>query len=520
MSEPSRPSLADLLRRVDALVRETGISTLSLQTELEGLRYDIAVHRLPPPVEPAGAPRSHSAALLASLPLALLSLNADGLIVEANAQAAALLGGAPGDAIGTSLASYVHPQDRDTFHRHCCEAWASRQARVACEVALVRQGGAATPVLLESIRLSLGDGGDVLSIVLTDVSPRRMMERRLHTTERDLRAAIDAARVTVWEWDIATNEVRWSDGVEQIFGLARGTFAGTMEAYRTLVEPDDLPRIDAALAAALDRDEPYHVEHRIRWPDSQTRWLQCHGLVIRDGQGRPLRMFGTVVDVTDRVRMEQALRDRLATSNARLLSAQEEERRRIARELHDDHCQQIVSLVLQLELVRKAHPRLEELPSIIQALKDLLQDLRYLVQGLHPPLLERQGLVAALRHHVGLFRARTGLSIRLSAGALPPLLPDQALCLFRVVQEALQNIVKHAAATDVLIDVRATPTAVVLTIQDNGRGYDVEAVLSSAAGLGLLGMRERVEQQRGTLTFMSAPGKGTTVTVRLPLSQG
>jgi PAS domain S-box-containing protein len=343
--------------------------------------------------------------------------------------------------------------------------------------------------------------------------------RRLKTTERDLQVAIDTARLTVWEWDIATHEVRWSDGVQKIFSLAPGSFPGTMEAYRALILPEDLPTVQSALDAALRQEAPYSVEHRIRWPDGQIRWLQCHGIVIRDTAGAPLRMFGTVVDVTDRVRTEQALRERLAASNARLLSAQEEERRRLARELHDDHCQQIVSVVLQLEMVRKAHPDVAELAPIIQDLKDLLQDIRTLVQGLHPPLLERQGLVPALRHHLDACRARSGLSIRFTASPIEGLTSEQALCLFRVAQEALHNVVKHAQASGVIVDLRMTATAVLLTVQDNGRGYDVERVLASAAGLGLLGMRERVEQQHGTLTFTSAPGKGTTVTARLPIRQ-
>lgn len=338
------------------------------------------------------------------------------------------------------------------------------------------------------------------------------------TTEMDLQAALDAAHMTVWEWDVAGDKVRWSAGVEKLFGVAPGAFPGDFDAYRSLVFPDDLPAVQSALDAALEHNAPYSVEHRIRWPDGHIRWLHCHGIVLRDDRGRPRRMFGTVADVTERVRGEQALRDRLAASNARLLSAQEEERRRLARELHDHHCQQIVSLLLQLEMLRKTHPHLDALSPIVQDLKDLLQDIRYLVQGLHPPLLERQGLAAALQHHIEAWRARTGLSIRLTVAPVDRLSADQALCLFRVVQEALHNVVKHAEASEVAVDLRTTPTAVLLTIQDNGRGFDVDRVLSTAAGLGLLGMRERVEQQRGTLTFTSAPGHGTTVTARLPIN--
>jgi signal transduction histidine kinase len=176
-------------------------------------------------------------------------------------------------------------------------------------------------------------------------------------------------------------------------------------------------------------------------------------------------------------------------------------------------------VILHCEMLRRSHPgSMQDIEPIVRQLKDLLEDIRYLVQGLHPPLLERQGLVEAIHHHVELCRVRTGLDITFHSPPLPSLSSDHALCLFRIVQEGLQNSIKHAAATEIGIEIRQTPTAMVLTVRDNGRGFNVGEMLASASGLGLLGMRERVEQLHGTLTFTSAPHQGTTVTARLPLS--
>jgi PAS domain S-box-containing protein len=133
----------------------------------------------------------------------------------------------------------------------------------------------------------------------------------LERSEERLRRALDAGRVGTWEWNILTNEVSWSDGVEKMFGLETGSFQGTFDAYRALIYPDDLPVLDDSVKRAFEQDIPYTFEHRLTWPDGEIRWLLGQGQVFRDSDGRPVSMRGTVLDITDRKRAEEAIRDRL-----------------------------------------------------------------------------------------------------------------------------------------------------------------------------------------------------------------
>ncbi len=136
-----------------------------------------------------------------------------------------------------------------------------------------------------------------------DITERKHTEQALRRSEEHLRHALRAARVGTWEWNIQTNEVFWSDSVEEIFGLPEGSFEGSYQAYLDLIYPEDRAEVEDKIGRALDHDEPYTVEHRIVWPDGAVRWLAGDGRAFKEG-GRAVRMAGTVVDITDRKQAE------------------------------------------------------------------------------------------------------------------------------------------------------------------------------------------------------------------------
>ncbi len=148
---------------------------------------------------------------------------------------------------------------------------------------------------------------------------RLQAEEVLFKNEELLRLGLNAAKVGTWEWKIDTNEVNWSEGVEIIFGLSPGSFDGNYESYRKLIYPDDLPKIEQAITAALESDEHYRVEHRITWPDGSLRWIAGQGEVFRNADGKPVRMLGTVMDITDQKNAQEALKK----SETNLAKAQE-----------------------------------------------------------------------------------------------------------------------------------------------------------------------------------------------------
>jgi signal transduction histidine kinase len=218
---------------------------------------------------------------------------------------------------------------------------------------------------------------------------------------------------------------------------------------------------------------------------------------------------------------QEALRtsyDRIRDLGGRLLHAQESERARIARELHDDISQQASLLVIDLGMLRgNVQPQTRQLTDeAMSRAEEIVKSVHNLSHRLHPPKLRLIGLVAALRDLQNEM-SQLGMPITFSHESVPlPLPPEVTLCLFRVVQEALQNAHKYSHARAVSVDLRGTPEGLTLTVADNGVGFDVDEAWGR--GLGLISMGERLEAVGGTLKISSTPGEGTKVNVSVPLS--
>lgn len=237
-------------------------------------------------------------------------------------------------------------------------------------------------------------------------------------------------------------------------------------------------------------------------------------------------------EISEHVETEQSLRaseHALATSRhelqdlaARLLTAQEEERRRISRDLHDDINQRLAMLVVQVEsldtnLPASASTCSKELRSIQDRLIELSDDVRHLAYQFHPSILDDLGLTVALQRLVDDCALRSNLQGAFEVHpALRPLSQEMSTCLYRITQECLANVMKHARATRVIVSLSSTADEVGLTVQDNGIGFDAQAVADSHRGLGLVSMAERVRLVQGTVTIDSAPQQGTRLHIRVP----
>jgi Signal transduction histidine kinase len=237
-------------------------------------------------------------------------------------------------------------------------------------------------------------------------------------------------------------------------------------------------------------------------------------------------------EISEHVETEQSLRTSehaLATSRhelqdlaARLLTAQEEERRRISRDLHDDINQRLAMLVVQVEsldtnLPASASTCSKELRSIQDRLIELSDDVRHLAYQFHPSILDDLGLTVALQRLVDDCAVRSNLQGTFEVHPAPrPLSQGMSTCLYRITQECLANVMKHSRATRVIVSLSSTADEVGLTVQDNGIGFDTQAIAGSHRGLGLVSMAERVRLVQGTVTIDSAPQQGTRLHIRVP----
>ncbi len=226
----------------------------------------------------------------------------------------------------------------------------------------------------------------------------------------------------------------------------------------------------------------------------------------------------------ERAKVQEILRgnrEQLQALTSQLLTAQEEERRRISRDLHDDVNQRLAVLALKIQTAQKGLPETDPFFKNLQELYDevaeLSDDVRHLAYQLHPSVLDDLGLKLALQALIDDFSKWEGVPISFTAHQVPAKLPsDVATCMYRLVQEALRNIAKHAQASKVDVDLGMSNKGLYLSVKDNGIGFDPHAK-SAQKGLGLLSMKERIRLQHGTLTITSQPKKGTEISTWLPL---
>ena len=270
--------------------------------------------------------------------------------------------------------------------------------------------------------------------------------------------------------------------------------------------------------AAFDRREPLQIEYRLRRHDGEYRWIFDYGVPRFNADGSFAGYIGSAADVTERKRAEEAL----STVSRRLIEAQEEERTWIARELHDDINQRIAMVSINLESLRRdcsgpevqAKYRIEETE---RQLKELANDIHALSHRLHSSKLDILGLAAACRGFCRELALRHGVAIEFCSENIPKNLTNEiSLCVFRVVQEALLNAVKHSGEREFQVWLNGDSAGIELTVHDSGTGFDAEKAVAGH-GLGLTSMRERLKLVDGRLSIDSKPGRGTTIRARVPL---
>ena len=356
----------------------------------------------------------------------------------------------------------------------------------------------------------------------------------LRESEERLHLVLRGANLGMWDWNVRSGQVVFNERWAEMLGYRLEEIEPHVRAWERLVHPDDLPAVRAVLRRHLNGELPYyHTEHRMRTKQGEWKWVLDAGQVVeRDASGKPLRATGIHKDITERKHVEEVLRQnqaelrqqqvQLENLTARLLTAQEAERQRIARELHDDISQRLAALVLDLASLEQHPPLLPErvahtVTPLREQLERLSDDVHILAYHLHPSLLAHAGLQPAIEEHIHEITRRTGLPIMLKVKDVPASLPlDQATALYRVMQESVQNVVKHAEASEVKIRLSGSSKGVGLSVMDNGRGFDTAGTLADPKGLGLISMQERLRLADGLLRVHSLPRGGTKVCAWIP----
>lgn len=368
-----------------------------------------------------------------------------------------------------------------------------------------------TPALIARLRTIGNLFGNALS--------RRRAEEELRDNQQWLEMALEAATAALWELDVQSGKVRWSQKDNSLIGKGPVELELPWEKFLERVPEEDRKDLYTRAVALLEnRDGSDNIvtEWRYHEPDGSERWLLFRGQVYRDDEGKPKRLRGVNVDITV---LKQA-KSELLELTERLIRAQEEERQRLSRELHDDIGQRLSLLVITLDRLQQELPRelwflREELAATLDEANQLATDIHGLSHQLHSTKLKHLGLAAALGELCSQVSRQHGIDVKLQVEAIAGELGEErALCLYRVAQEALQNAAKHSGSTAVQVEVLSTGNILRMRVKDNGCGFDVNHY---QAGAGLASMRERLRMASGKLQVSSRAGEGTEILTEMAL---
>jgi PAS domain S-box-containing protein len=428
------------------------------------------------------------------------------------------LGDEPTELTRHELSDRVHPDDRAEFLESVTRL-TPENPTIHTSYRVLRPDG--STAWLEKHGRAFFDGQGKMQRMIgmvADITDRKHAEEVLRQREMELTEAQRLAQVGSWQWDPQTDTVIWSEQLYRITGRDSNLPAATYKEHAKLYTAESWVRLQHAVEETLRSGTPYELDLEIVHPNAKAKWIRARGEAQRDKSGKVILLRGTAQDITERKNAEAAL----ATLGRKLIEAQEQERARIARDLHDNVNQRLALLAIQLERVKVElnHPSADVLKRMAELRKQTFEistEVQALSHELHPPKLDHLGMIAVLRGFCREFAEQQKLEVDFRSQGLANIVPpDISLCLFRVLQEALHNAAKHSGVRSFEVRLRQLPNEIELTVRDAGVGFDPKASMLNW-GLGLVSMQERLQLVKGSLSIDSKPKRGTTICARVPL---
>lgn len=425
---------------------------------------------------------------------------------------------------GEEWSARIYSEDRYRVLASLDQYLQGKQPRFCEEYRVQKKDGTYGWVLDRGIAIFNAEGR-ALRIVgaNSDITWRKEAEEALCRREHEFRSLADNVPALFSYIDRDQRYRFVNKRYEEFFGRPAEEIVGLSMAE--LLGPHGYGEVRLYLERAF-RGESISFEYRLAVGDGSTRWLSARYVPDRDEAGHVVGLFVLLTDISEIKATQALLQDRegqLRDLSTQLLRVQEDERRRISRDLHDDVMQRMGALTLELYALASSPSSLEkdvrlQIKTCGTSAEQLTTDLQRMAHQLHPSMLEYVGLEVAMRDHLNEFAGRTGVSTEFMTRRVPKVVPlEQATCLYRVLQEGLQNVQKHANATAVLVRLLRTTQGVGLCVRDNGRGItDVDRV-ARRKGLGLTSMAERVGMLNGTFRIRTTPHDGTEIRAWVPL---
>ena len=511
---PHRPSQQEL-QGVDLYVRQAA-------DFIERCRAEEALHKSEATVR----------ALLETAAQAIVAVNSRGQIELANTTTERMFGYTRHEMLGQPVEMLIPAQLRHIHERHRGDYFAHPHPRpmgIGLDLSGRRKDKSEFPIEVSLSHIEAENGIVAVSFI-SDITERKRSEEQQREIEARFRHMADNTPVLIWMsgTDKLCTWVNrpWLDFVGRPMEKELG------DGWAENVHPDDCEDCLRIYTESFDARQSFVMDCRIRRYDGEYRWISDRGIPLSDGRGTFTGYIGSCVDITDRKLAETELQstatslresqESLQSLAGRLLTAQEEAAQSIARELHDVFGQKMALLSLKVSEIEALPPTQrkavqDKLRSCREQIGLLAQDLHDFSRQLHPSVLHELGLEVALRAECDAYAHRNGTTLVFSAEDVPEFLSaDISLCLYRVAQESLHNIWKHAQSNRVGVILRASNEEIELVVEDFGKGFDLEATKGNG-GLGLISMQERVRLVGGSLAITTKAGDGTRIQVRVPL---
>lgn len=437
-----------------------------------------------------------------------------------NQRAAEMLGRQPEDLIGRNLWREFPGGENQPYYEEYRRAMAEQ---VPLRIELLY------PPWNRWFETRLYPSKDGSSLFFQDITERKRAEAELRAAEERLKLAIEASGIGLWDWNIAGDSVYFSPEWKGQLGYRDHELENHFEEWEKRLHPADRERCMTVVRKYLDRPWPaYENEFRLRHRNGSYRWILSRAQVFRGPDGHAARMLGCHIDITERRATEERLRasrEQLRALAAHLQAVREEEATRIARELHDQLGAALTGLNFEVSWIERQLQRApvgeklatmrERVGGILGLIDRTVETVRALCLELRPAMLDQLGLATTIGWQATEFESRTGIRCHVLRPEQVTADADRATAVFRILQEVLTNVARHAKATEVLIDLKQIGGDLVLTVADNGRGFAPE-IAGAQNRFGLVGMKERAIAVGGHLDIISTPGSGAKVIVQLP----
>jgi PAS domain S-box-containing protein len=483
-------------------------------------------------------------AIFETTPECVKLVSADGTLLHMNGPGLQMVGARSADeVVGKNVYDLIAPEDRDRFKAFNESICQGEQGSLQFDI--IGLEGKRRHMETHAAPLRNPDETVVHLAVTVDISERKQAEELLRTSEERFRALVNASSDVVYRMSPDWSEMRELDG--------RGFIANTAKPRKDwlneYIHPDDQPIVLRTVREAVRTKRMFELEHRVRRTDGTLGWTNSRAVPLLNVNGEILEWFGAASDVTARKEAEENFRKLAQTLDAevrartreleeqsnqvrelswRLLRSQDEERRHIARELHDSAGQTLTVLGMSLaQLVQKTGRSAPELASEAEQIQETVQQLHREIRTtsylLHPPLLDESGLYSAISWYLQGLQERSGLEVQLDISKEFGRLPRELeLVIFRLVQECLTNIHRHSESETASIRIAHESNQITLDIRDQGKGMSparLAEIQSGRSGVGIGGMRERLRQFEGTMNIES-DGSGTRIFATIPLPKG